>query len=97
MDVRLEQKISLYLNRFPKLLLYFLLLFLESLNGLTLSRRHKTCIILLWLTPGDFTRQRESSRLESFKITGTTDYSDKIQNNDNSKYCQHIFSVPDDD
>ena len=31
---------------------------------LTLSRRHKTSIILLWLTPVDFTRQRESSRLE---------------------------------
>ena len=34
------------------------------LSILTLSRRHKTCIILLWLTPDDFTRQGESSRLE---------------------------------
>ena len=29
---------------------------------LTLSRRGKTSIILLWLTPNDFTRQQENSR-----------------------------------
>ena len=36
---------------------------------LNLSRRHKTSIILLWLTPDDFTRQGESSRLERVKRT----------------------------
>ena len=35
---------------------------------LTLSRWHKTSIILLWLTPDDFTRQGESSRLERVKV-----------------------------
>ena len=34
---------------------------------LTLSRRRKTSIILLWLTPDHFTRQGESSRLDRVK------------------------------
>ena len=33
------------------------------------NNNQKTCIILLWLTPDDFTRQGESSRLERVKIT----------------------------
>ena len=39
-------------------------LFLTNFNTLTLSRWHKTSIILLWLTTDEFTRQGENSRLE---------------------------------
>ena len=34
---------------------------------LTLSRGHRTSIILLWLMPEAFTRQGESSRIERVK------------------------------
>ena len=35
---------------------------------LTLSRRHKTSVILLWPTPDDFTRPGKSSRLERVNV-----------------------------
>ena len=50
-----------------------------NIIGLTLSRRGKTSIILLWLTPNDFTRQQESSRrkrvTKNFKLRVTFRFS----------------------
>ena len=43
---------------------------ITSFNHEFLSRLDKTCIILLWLTPDDFTRQRGSSHRERASDNG---------------------------
>ena len=43
-------------------------MFSSSVHPLTLSQRDKTSVILLWLTPGNFTRQTENSHQERVNL-----------------------------